>query len=68
MSMDWETHRIVTRAGRYRGLVFTLGHSVVMREPLGPYAGKVTSFDSLSELKKVIRKRGWRVKEVRHLR
>jgi|WetSurMetagenome_2_1015567.scaffolds.fasta_scaffold432940_2 hypothetical protein len=64
--MDWETHRILTRGGRFRALVFTLKHSVVMREPLGLYAARVTTFSSMAELKKLIRKRGWRVKEVRH--
>ena len=66
MSLDWETHRITTRAGYLRALVFTLAHSVVLREPLGYYAARVTTFDSMKTLKRLARKKGWRVEVVRH--
>jgi len=64
--MDWESHRIVTRAGRFRALVFTLAYSFVVKEPLGYYAARVTTVYSMAELETWVRQRGWRLKEVRH--
>jgi len=64
--MDWESHRIVTRAGKPRALVFTLMRSLVVKEPLGLYASRNTTFCSMAKLESWIRKRGWRLENVRH--
>ena len=64
--MDFESHRITTKAGRFRALVFSLTHSFVVRESLGDYAARVTTFYSMEELETWVRKRGWQIKRVRH--
>jgi hypothetical protein len=67
MSMDWESHRIRTRSGRPRGLVFSFSSGrVVMRRPLGYYASLDSTFESMSELEKLLRKRKWHVEVARH--
>lgn len=65
---DWESHRIVTRVTRkFRGLVFTLDSGrLVVKEPLGAYAAKVTTYDSMEKLESMVRNRGWRLEKVRH--
>jgi hypothetical protein len=64
--MDWESHRILTRTGKFRGLVFTLTHSFVVKLPLGLYASKVTTHLSEKQLNAWVRKRGWRLERARH--
>jgi len=64
--MDWESHRILTRTGKFRALVFSLTRSFVVKEPLGLYASRDTTFYSMVKLESWIRKRGWRLENVSH--
>jgi hypothetical protein len=66
--MDFESYRIVTRVRReVRALVFTQPSGrFAVREPLGPYAVRVSTVDSMVKLESWIRKRGWRLEKVRH--
>lgn len=69
--MDWESHRILTRAGKFRGLVFPHGGGrYSMKEPIGSLgtcvAGRVTFFESMAELENAVSERGWRLELVRH--
>jgi hypothetical protein len=64
--MDWESHRILTRTGKFRALVFSLTRSFVVKEPLGLYAARVTTVYSMTELETWVRKRGWRLEKVSH--
>lgn len=69
--MDWESHRVLTRTGKFRGLIFRLGNGrFAMKLPIGSLgtcvAGKVSFFDSMKSLESEIRKRGWRLEMVRH--
>lgn len=67
MSLDWESHRVVTRKGRFRALVFSLYRSVHLRIPDSSYFGaRVKIFDSMDELEAWVRKRGWRLEKVKH--
>jgi len=65
---DWESYRIVTRVRRrVRGLVFEqAGGGFYVRIPLGPYAAKVSMFDSMKKLESFVRNRAWRLEKVRH--
>jgi hypothetical protein len=65
MSMDFESHRILTKTGQFRALVFTLTHSVVVRVPIDNYAAKVTTLGSMEELESWVRKKRWRLEKVR---
>lgn len=66
--MDFEAYRIVTRVTRkFRARVFTLvGGRIVVREPLGLYAERVTMFDAMAKLESFVRNRGWRLEKVSH--
>jgi len=64
--MDWESHRIVTRTGRFRAFVFTRTHSFVVRVPIGYYAARITTYPSMKKLESFVRSRGWRLEKVRH--
>jgi hypothetical protein len=64
--MDWESHRILTRTGKFRALVFSLTRSFVVKEPLGLYASRDTTFYSMTKLESWIRKRSWRLENVSH--
>ena len=67
MSLDWESHHVVTRTGRHRATVFTLYRSVHVRIPDGSYFGaRVKIFDSMDEVETWVRKRGWRLEKVKH--
>jgi hypothetical protein len=67
MSMDWETHRILTRGGQPRGVVFTFPSGrVVMRRPLGYYASLDSTFESMADLEELLRKKRWHVVVARH--
>lgn len=62
---DWESHRIVTRVrGLTRALVYTHATSFTVRMPLGPYAAKVSTFESMEKLMSFVRNRGWRLEKV----
>lgn len=67
MSTDWETHRILTRGGKFRALVFTLSSGrLQVRTPIDLAAARVSFFDSMPELEAMVQKRRWRLERVRH--
>jgi hypothetical protein len=66
MSMDWESHRVVTNGGQPRGLVFTLTTSFVLSVWIDNAARKQRTFYSMAELEKVLRRRRWRLEKVTH--
>jgi len=66
MSMDWESHRAVTKGGQPRALVFTLATTFVLSVRLSDAAAKQRTFYSMAELEKEIRRRRWRLVRVRH--
>lgn len=64
---DWESHRVLTRTGRFRGLVFTyLSGRIVFKRRINDYATGDSFFNSLSKLETHLRKRGWKLKKVNH--
>lgn len=64
--MDWESHRVVTEGGQPRGRVFTLTKSYVLSLRLSDAAAKQSTFHSMAELERAIKKRRWRLVAVRH--
>lgn len=63
--MDLESHRVLTRGGQSRGVVYTyLSGRLVFRRWTGPYSCTDLFFDSIDDLKKVLRKKRWKLEKV----
>jgi hypothetical protein len=62
---DFESHRVLTRSGKFKALVFPLvGGRCVMKTPLSLYACVAKDFESLEKLEAFVRQRGWKLERV----
>ena len=65
MSADWESYRVVTPSGQVRGLVYRLGgERLLMKRRIDTYATADSTYDSIKELERVLKKKRWALKKV----